>query len=87
MKCFVYNRAKMVIARNSALEDMRKWRENKGYLDMDLVRIFIANNLNRFFGAECWNSNIVDGIMCDMLYNFDLDYNNDVDDDYYVCSP
>ncbi len=86
MKCFVYNRARMIIARKSALEDMRKWRENKGYLDRDLIRIFIANNLNRLFGAECWDSNVVDGILCDMLDNFDIDYDDDADD-YYVCSP
>lgn len=87
MKCFVYNRAKMTTARNSALEDMRKFRRNKGYLDKDLVRIFIANNLNRLFGAEHWDSNVVDGILCDMLDNFDIDYDSDIDDDYYVCSP
>lgn len=86
MKCFVYNRTKMTIARNSALEDMRKWRENKGYLDRDLIRIFIANNLNRFFGAKCWNSDVVNGILCDMLDNFDIDYDSDMDD-YYICSP
>lgn len=86
MKCFVYNRAKMIIARKSALEDMRKWRGNKGYLDRDLIRIFIANNLNRLFGAEHWNSNVVDSILCDMLDNFDIDYDDDADD-YYVCSP
>lgn len=86
MKCFVYNRAKMIIARKSALEDMRKWRGNKGYLDRDLIRIFIANNLNRLFGAERWDSNVVDGILCDMLDNFEIDYDDDADD-YYVCSP
>ena len=86
MKCFVYNRAKMIIARKSALEDMRKWRGNKGYLDKDLVRIFIANNLNRFFGAKCWDSNVVDNIIRDMLYNLDIGYDNDTDD-YYVFSP
>lgn len=87
MKCFVYNRTKMTTARNSALEDMRKFRKNKGYLDRDLIRIFIANNLNRLFGTERWDSNVVDNILCDMLYNCDIIYNNDVDDDYYVCSP
>lgn len=86
MKCFVYNRAKMIIARKSALEDMRKFRRNKGYLDRDLIRIFIANNLNRLFGAKRWDSNVVDGILCDMLDNFDIDYDDDADD-YYVCSP
>ena len=86
MKCFVYNRAKMIIAQKSALKDMQRWRGNKGYLDKDLVRIFIANNLNRFFGAKCWDSNVVDNIMRDMLYNLDIGYDNDTDD-YYVFSP
>jgi hypothetical protein len=86
MKCFVYNKAKMIIARKTALEDMRKFRRNKGYLDRDLIRIFIANNLNRLFGAERWNSNVVDGILCDMLDNFDIDYDSDMDD-YYIYSP
>lgn len=84
MKCFVYNKAKMIIARNSALEDMRRWKGNKGYLEKDLIRIFIANNLNRFFGAGHWNADVVDGIMHDMLYNFDIVC--DKHGEYYVIS-
>ena len=68
MRTYIYKDSELKEVYISAIQQMKIWKRNHGYLDRDLVRIFIANALERTCGNR-WNAIIVDSIMEDMLWN------------------
>lgn len=68
MRTFVYKESELKKVYASAIQQMEEWKRKRGYLERDLVRIFIANALERICGRR-WSATIVDSIMADMLWN------------------
>lgn len=68
MRTYVYKKSELEKVYVRAIQEMKKWKKSHGYLDRDLVRIFIANALDSICNKR-WNAIIVDSIMDDMLLN------------------
>ena len=68
MRTYVYKESELKEVYTSAIREMGIWKKNRGYLDRDLVRIFIANAFEAICGKR-WDAIIVDSVMADMLWN------------------
>lgn len=67
MRTYVYKESELKKVYTRTLQQMQIWKRNHEYLDRDLVRIFIANALERTCGKR-WDAIIVDSIMADMIW-------------------